>query len=208
MTMTHLILTRHGHVDWIAPERFRGRAELPLSELGQRQATALAARVARGCKPSAIYASPLSRCLHTAQAISQTTGAAVQTLSDLIDTDYGQWQGRTHQEVEESWPREFKSWFKHPDLTAIPDGETLAMVLVRSTSVLRKMLVEHPDDQVVLVGHDSINRVILLHALGLPLSHYWRIKQDPCCLNEIQIDGDGCRILRINETYHLVDANT
>jgi probable phosphoglycerate mutase len=160
--MTHIFLTRHGHVDWIAPERFRGRAELPLSELGKKQAAALASRIARTARPSAIYASPLSRCQHTAQAISQMTGARVQTLSDLIDTDYGQWQGRTHQEVKKSWPQEFKNWFEHPDLTALPDGETLAAVLVRSTAILRRMLAEHPDDPVVLVGHDSINRVILL----------------------------------------------
>ncbi|CUJ03251.1 Phosphoglyceromutase [Achromobacter xylosoxidans] len=206
--MTQIILTRHGHVDWIAPERFRGRAELSLSELGKRQATALGARIARSWKPCAIYASPLLRCVHTAQAIAQTTGASVQTLSDLLDTDYGQWQGRTHQEVEAHWPQEFKSWFENPDLTAFPDGETLAAVLVRSTSVLRKMLAEHPDDVVVLVGHDSINRVILLHALGLPLSHYWRIKQDPCCVNEIRIESGKSTLNRINETFHLIDAGT
>ena len=50
--MTNVILTRHGHVDWIAPERFRGRAELPLSELGKRQAEALGRRVAEGWKPT------------------------------------------------------------------------------------------------------------------------------------------------------------
>ncbi|CAB3853332.1 histidine phosphatase family protein [Achromobacter denitrificans] len=206
--MTHIILTRHGHVDWIAPERFRGRAELPLSGLGKKQAAALGGRMARTAKPSAIYASPLSRCMDTAQAISRTTGAAVHTLPDLVDTDYGQWQGRTHEEVKERWPQAFKSWFEHPDLTAIPDGETLPAVLARATSVLRKMLSEHPNDQVVLVGHDSINRVMLLHALGLPLSHYWRVRQDPCCVNEVQIGSDGCTILRINETYHLVDVES
>lgn len=205
--MTHIILTRHGHVDGIAPERFRGRAELPLSELGKRQALALASRIARMAKPSAIYASPLSRCQHTALAISQATGIRIQTLPDLIDTDYGQWQGRTHIEVESGWPQEFDSWFAHPDLTAIPGGETLAAVLVRSTAVMRKMLADHRDDAVVLVGHDSINRVILLHALGLPLSHYWQIKQDPCCVNEFRMDPDGCTILRINETYHLIDVD-
>lgn len=203
--MTHIILTRHGHVDWIAPERFRGRAELPLSDLGQRQAAALGERIARSWTPSAIYASPLSRCQHTAQAIAKAAGGAVQTLPDLIDTDYGQWQGLTHQEVEKRWPQAFKRWFEHPDMTAIPSGETLAMVLVRSTAVLRKMLDEHPDGQVVLVGHDSINRVILLHALGLPLSQYWRIRQDPCCVNELHLDAQGCSLSRLNETHHLID---
>ncbi len=58
----------------------------------------------------------------------------------------------------------------------------------------------------VLVGHDSINRVILTHTLGLSLSRYWRIKQEPCCINEISIDGETFTIQRINESHHLIDV--
>lgn len=200
--MTKIILTRHGHVDWIAPERFRGRAELPLSELGKRQAEALGRRVAEGWKPDAIYASPLSRCVHTGEAIGRATGSKVHVLEDLADTDYGQWQGLTHEEVRTRWPDESRLWFEAPDLAVIPGGETLAGVLVRSINVLQIVLRKHRDQTVVLVGHDSINRVLLLHSLGLPLSRYWRIKQDPCCLNEIEVQHTVFTIHRVNESHH------
>ena len=60
-----------------------------------------------------------------------------------------------------------------------------------------------PTETMVLVGHDSVNRALLLQFLDLPLSSYWRIAQSPCCINEINIaDGKAC-VLRLNETHHV-----
>ncbi|AXX40234.1 histidine phosphatase family protein [Acinetobacter baumannii] len=64
---------------------------------------------------------------------------------------------------------------------------------------------KHRDQTIVLVGHDSINRVLLTHMLGLSLSKYWRIKQEPCCINEIVIDGETFTVHRINDNSHLND---
>ena len=86
---------------------------------------------------------------------------------------------------------------------AIPGGETLQQVLTRAVSALRDVIGRHPGDTVVLVGHDSVNRVMLLHALELPLSRYWRLGQDPCAINEIEFSADGYTVLAINETYQL-----
>lgn len=201
--MTRIILTRHGHVDWIAPERFRGRAELPLSALGQRQVQALARRIAESWPVAAIYHSSLSRCVDTAAAISLSTGATAQALDGLVDIDYGQWQGMTHEEVAQRWPDEHRLWRAAPDLASIPGGESLADVLARGTRLLREVIARHAGQTLVLVGHDSINRVLLLQCLGLPLSAYWRLKQDPCCVNEILVEDAGFTLQRLNETYHL-----
>jgi broad specificity phosphatase PhoE len=54
-----------------------------------------------------------------------------------------------------------------------------------------------------LVGHDTVNRAILLHALGLPLSGYRRLGQGPCAINELDFSGDGFVVLSMNETSHL-----
>jgi len=72
--------------------------------------------------------------------------------------------------------------------------------------VLRDVVDGHPSDTLVLVAHDSVNRVILLHALGLPLSRYWRLGQHPCAINEIDFLGDGSVVLSMNETGHLKQA--
>lgn len=201
--MTRILLVRHGHVDWIAPERFRGRAELPLSKQGQQQARALARRIADTWKVEAIYTSPLSRCIDTGAAIAHSSGAPAQVLEDLADIDYGLWQGLTHDEARQRWPQEHRAWQEAPDLAAIPGGESLAEVLVRGTKVLRHVLQYSAGKTLVLVGHDSINRVLLLQALGLPLSRYWNLKQEPCCLNEIVVEETVFTLHRMNEGCHL-----
>jgi broad specificity phosphatase PhoE len=68
---------------------------------------------------------------------------------------------------------------------------------------MRLVLARHPDDTIVLVGHDSVNRALLMQLLDLPLSAYWRIAQSPCCLNEIDITGGKISVQHVNETAHL-----
>jgi broad specificity phosphatase PhoE len=65
------------------------------------------------------------------------------------------------------------------------------------------VLSRHPEDAIVLVGHDSVNRALLLQFLGLSLSSYWCIEQSPCCVNEIEIANGQNRVLRLNETHHV-----
>lgn len=204
--MTRIILVRHGHVDWIAPERFRGRAELSLSPLGEKQAQALGKRIAHSWRAEAIYTSPQSRAVQTGQAISLALGVPAQALDDLADIDYGQWQGLTHDEAGLRWPQQLHHWLKHPDLAVIPGGETLADVLVRALRVLHRALRGNQGETLVLVGHDSINRVLLLQALGLPLARYWRIKQEPCCINELTVSDGEFSIVRLNESCPVTAA--
>ncbi|MGE0107010.1 MAG: histidine phosphatase family protein, partial [Thiomonas sp.] len=74
----------------------------------------------------------------------------------------------------------------------------------RTADGLRALLSRHAEHTVVLVGHDSVNRALLLHALDLPLSGYWRITQKPCCLNLFSVDAQGKVALQlVNDTTHL-----
>jgi broad specificity phosphatase PhoE len=203
MVMTKIILVRHGHVDWIAPERFRGRAELDLSDLGRRQAQALANYTANTWRLDAIYTSPLGRCRDTSAAIAAPFRLEPQVADGLCDIDYGQWQGMTREQATERWPHETELWFRAPHLAAIPGGETLPALLSRAVAALREILRAHPSGTVVLVGHESVNRVLLAFALELPLSRYWHLRQEPCCINELFFEGDSFVIGSINETQHL-----
>jgi broad specificity phosphatase PhoE len=201
--MTKIILTRHGHVEGITPERFRGRLDLPLTALGQQQIAATGRRINATWKIGAIYTSPMSRCVITGEAIARPSGLTVKPLAGLNDIDYGAWQGLTHDEAKTRWPVEFATWFRAPHLAQPPGGETLQDVLARAAAVLRIVTGDHPDDTVVLVGHDSVNRVILLHVLQLPLSRYWLFKQEPCTINELDLIDGAFSVRTINETYHL-----
>jgi broad specificity phosphatase PhoE len=205
--MTKIVLTRHGHVEGIKPQRFRGRAELPLTARGIAQAKTVAKRIAAGWNPVIIYTSPMGRCVATAEFIAQCCKVPVERLDELNDLDYGAWQGRSHEEVRKARPKLLSAWYETPHLVRFPgDGDSLQDLVARTADALRLILDRHPDETVVAVGHDSVNRALLMQLIDQPLSSYWRITQTPCCLNEIEIVDGKVRVLRINETRHLAEA--
>jgi phosphoserine phosphatase len=171
--------------------------------LGRRQAAATAARIARSWRFSKVYCSPLGRCRETARAIAETSGMEPVVLDGLNDLDYGAWQWKTFDEVRAASPDLFHRWFAAPDQVRFPGGESLQHLALRTADVFREMTERHPAETVVMVGHDSVNRAILMQVLAQPLLAYWRIAQSPCGLSEIEIGDDRVRALRVNETAHL-----
>ncbi len=201
--MTKLILIRHGHVEGIKPERLRGRRNLPLTARGQAEAEAVARRVAQSWRPTQVYTSPLARCVSTGAAIARACGAPATALAMLNDIHYGSWEFASHEDLQRSDPTLFSAWFATPELVRFPDGESLQDVAARTADFLRFVIARHADATVVAVGHDSVNRILLLQLLNVPLSCYWRLAQEPCCINEIDIARDRILVRRINETCHL-----
>ena len=201
--MTKIILTRHGHVEGIKPERFRGREPLQLTARGMAEAAALAQRVAARWRPSQIYTSPMGRCIATAAAIAQAIGTPSKTCEDLNDIDYGAWQFKTLAQAKAQDAALFAAWYANPPLVRFPNGESLQDLAARTANALRIVLARHPNETIVLVGHDSVNRALLLELLELPLSAYWRLAQEPCCINEIDVNEAAVRVRSINGTQHL-----
>jgi phosphoserine phosphatase len=201
---TRIILVRHGHVEGISPERFRGRRDVELSELGVRQAQATAQRIAEQWQPLTVYSSPLQRCVQTAAPIAAACNISSTVLSDLDDVHYGDWEWCTHEAVRARWPALYERWLKAPHLVRFPNGESLQEVAARVSNVLRLALERHLGQTVVVVGHSIGNRALLLQTLDQPLSAYWRLGQDPCALNEIEILEHSTTVHRLNETHHLL----
>lgn len=199
--MTRIVLVRHGHVEGIAPQRFRGRRDVDLSALGVRQARVTAQRIAQQWRPAAVYTSPLRRCLQTAAEIGSACGLTCAALDDLNDVHFGDWEWRTYDEVRDQSPDLFERWLDAPELVRFPQGESLQEVAARMANVVRLTCERHPQETVVVVGHNACNRVLLLQALGRRLSAYWRVDQDPCAVSEIVISGTVMTVQRMNETY-------
>jgi phosphoserine phosphatase len=204
--MVRLILVRHGHVEGIHPPRFRGRRDLDLSEHGTHQAERTAERIARSWRPTVIYTSPLRRCIQTGAAIARGTGARAEVLDDLNDLHYGDWEWRTHAEVQAEWPEVYERWRAAPHLVRFPNGESLHDLAARVSNVIRLILSYDADETVVVVGHDSGNRALLLQLLESPISSYWRITQDPCGVSEAEVHTRHATVRRINETGHLDES--
>jgi probable phosphoglycerate mutase len=204
--MTKVLLIRHGHVEGIEPQQFRGRADLPLTRRGQIEAQAVARRIASEWSATALYTSPMQRCIATGAAIGQACGLEPRILDDLNDIHYGAWQYKTYEDMKDADPRLFAAWLATPHLVRFPEGDSLQDLLARTADALRYVLEMHADETVVLVAHDSTNRALLLQLVDQPLSAYWRLAQEPCCINEIEIARGQMRILRVNDTAHVTNV--
>jgi len=201
--MTCIILIRHGQTEWNRIERFRGRADVPLNESGLAQAEATGERVAKTWQPTAIYTSPLSRSVKTAQAIAKHFNLPAQIHLDLADIDYGEWQGLTPDEARQRWPEQAENWYHHPERARIPGGETLADLRRRAMKTVQELADKHVGETIVLVGHTVINRVILLGVLGLGNKRFWHLRQDTCAINVIEVEKGDFTLVSLNDICHL-----
>lgn len=206
--MTTLLLIRHGEVPGISPPTFRGRQELELTDRGRAQAQRTAERVhADRPEIAAIYCSPRHRTVATAQAIAAPHGLKPKAMPDLDDMDYGTWQGLSHDEAQQRWPDQWALWTSAPESLAFPKGETLADLAARVCRGLHNVLEASRERSgpVIIVAHDSVNRVLLMQFMGMPLRFYRAIAQDPCCINVIDEPGPAAHVRLINSTEHLRD---
>ncbi len=202
-----IILVRHGQTEWNRVERFRGRADIPLNETGLMQAEATGNRVAEEWKPTAIYSSPLSRSVRTAESIAKHFSLPVQIYQGLADIDYGQWQGLTPEEARERWPELVVAWYHKPQTVRIPGGESLEDLRARGMAAVKELSEKYAGSAIVLVGHTVINRIILLGILGLGNDRFWHIHQEPCAINVFESEEDDYTLILLNETCHLRSLN-
>jgi broad specificity phosphatase PhoE len=203
MTATRLILVRHGETEWNRVERFRGRADVPLNATGLAQAEATARRIAHTWQPAAVVASPLGRAVQTGEAIARACDLAVEPIPDLIDIDYGQWQGLASEQVRIRWPELLERWYTTPHTVEFPGGETLSQLKTRAMGVVSTLIGRFRGQTFVLVGHTVLNRVLLLAMLGLGNDRFWHLRQGTCAINVIEAESGDFTMVALNDTAHL-----
>ena len=204
--MTRLVVVRHGRTEWNRVERFRGRADIQLDEVGIRQAEAAAARIAEW-QVSAIYSSPLNRALSTAEILARPFSLEVKLLPGIIDIDYGEWQGLSTEEATAKYGDLYSTWLNSPHQVKFPAGESLAEVRERAASAVGDLIAQHPKETIVLVSHKVVCQILILSLLGLDSSHFWEITQDVCAVNLFEVRGGVPSPLSLNDTCHLKSLN-
>jgi len=204
--LTRLIVVRHGRTEWNRVERFRGRADIELDEIGIKQAEAAATRIA-DWQVSAVYSSPLRRALTTAKVLARPFSLEVKSLPGIIDIDYGEWQGLSLEETAAKNVSLYSMWLNSPHEVKFPGGECLTEVRERAASTVNGLVAQHPKETVVLVSHKVVCQILILSLLGLDNSHFWEITQDVCAVNLFEVRGDVPSALFLNDTCHLKGVN-
>lgn len=203
--MMRLFLVRHGQTIWTSIGRFQGQTDVPLTELGRRQAEALARYFS--AKPlHAIYSSDLQRARDTALPIASALTLDLVFDRRLRESSFGEWEGLTHTQMREGWPRQFAAWQADPLNQAPPSGETLAQLTARVATLYGEALARHANENVVFVSHGGTLRALLCHVLELPTQVYWRISLESASVSELRIYDDLRVTINLLNDRHMLDG--
>ncbi|NJC69622.1 bifunctional RNase H/acid phosphatase [Planosporangium thailandense] len=198
---TRMILVRHGETEYTVRRLYSGRGDAALTPRGLAQARAAATRVGA---VAAVVTSPLSRCVRTAEMIAQAAGGVpVRIDDDLVECDFGKWEGLSFAQVEERWPDEMRSWLASPAV-APPAGESFDEVAARVSRTVQRVRAAYPGERVAVVSHVSPIKLILRDALAAGPEFLHRCYLDPAGISMVDFWPDGGIAVRaVNETAHL-----
>ncbi len=205
-TPTTTVLLRHGQTAHTVEKRFSGFGghDPELSEEGERQAAAVAARLATAGGVDAILASPLRRTRQTADAVAGALGLTVREVDGFRECAFGEWEGRTFEEVRTRWPAELDRWLGDPSV-APPGGESFTDVRRRVLRARDQVLARHPRQVVLVVTHVTPIKVLVTDALGAPVGAVHRMELTPATLTDVQwFEGGQTSLRRFNDAAHLL----
>jgi len=177
--------------------RFIGHLDVPLSPLGERQLTALAARLAP-VKLDAVYASDLARTRRSAEILAAPHGLAPVALPELREFAMGRWEGLTAEEIRALDEGAFAAWMGDVAGYQFPGGESLAQLGARAWPAFARITAAHAGGAVAIVAHGGTNRMILCRALALGPHRLLAVGQDYASLSVLEGTAAGWSLRLLN----------
>ncbi len=201
---TRLLLLRHGQTELSAQRRYSGcGADPELTAVGERQATAAAARLSMMDDIRAVVCSPLRRARRTAEVVAGAVGTEVSVHDGLIEADFGAWEGLTFAQARERDPDLHARWLADTAV-APPGGESMEAVHHRVRRVRDELLAAYGGATLVLVSHVTPIKSLLRMALAVGPSLLHRLHLDVASLSIAEFYPDGPASVRlVNDTSYL-----
>ena len=205
-----LVMLRHGQTEFNAGSRMQGQLDTDLSDLGRAQAVA-AAEVLAKRQPLTIVSSDLRRAHETALTLSEHSGQPVRIDTRLRETHLGDWQGRTHSEIDAMSPGARIAW--RDDARWAPHGgESRIDVTDRSLPLVAELVAaepewgaDEPDRPVVLVAHGGLIAALTAALLDLPVDS-WPVLGGMGNASWAQLSGHGPVDARLSELRWRLDV--
>jgi broad specificity phosphatase PhoE len=204
--LPRLFAVRHGITDWNALGRIQGHSQSELTDTGRKQAEATSDRLAAE-RIDAIYSSDLDRAMDTARAIARPHGLSVHADARLREAAYGEWEGRTMDELRMLYPETVTQWLTEPVAVAPTGGESLEQVASRVESLLEELRDRPAEEQIVVVGHGGSIRALVCLALNLPQGYSRRVRVDTASLSVVDLKPARAVVMALNDRHHLTDVD-
>ena len=196
--VSRLYMVRHGQVVGYDGFPVFGHTDVEMTDVGIIQMEHLAERL-RLVNISAIYSSDLERSSRGARIIARHHDVPLHALPELREMHFGDWEGLSLTEIRERFPDELEK--RKTDLVNYQnpgEGESVGSLSERVMNCFERILEDQVGNDILLVGHGAVNRVILCHALDLDLGRMFKIHQDYGCLNIIDYFPDSTLVRMMN----------
>ena len=159
-----LYIIRHGQTDWNIAKKIQGRQDIPLNERGHFQAQCLG-KAMENRPITAVFSSPQIRAMETAIAVASPAGVPVIPVRDLMEINYGVWEGKTEEELLRDDSALYEAWWSHPAETAPPEGESINQVNERCRQAWKEIKPQLTGDAAI-VAHGGLLAHFMEQLLG------------------------------------------
>ncbi|WP_016949967.1 histidine phosphatase family protein [Anabaena sp. PCC 7108] len=218
--MTRVIIVRHGQSTYNTEKRIQGRTDASrLTEKGRNDANQ-AGKALSKISFQAIYCSPLNRAKTTAEIIHSELveqSAQIQVSEELLEVDLPLWAEMLSSDVKEKFPEDYSIWKKRPhelrmvvnDAQGSREHFPVLALYEQAQQFWQEILSRHQGENILIVGHNGINRALISTALGIPPSGYHGIQQSNCGISVLNFSGglgEPVQLESMNQTQHLGDT--
>jgi len=193
---TRVYLMRHGEVMNNGERRYNGHIDIDITQKGVDQMHRLAGLL-EGKEITAVYSSDLIRSVRGAEIISNRVGISYTPFPELRERSLGDWEGMTAEEIKACFPEQYAAWRKDLLNYRPPGGECLVDVSERILPVIKRLVASHREQEIAMLLHGGVNRVILADALGMEPLNLFRIDQAFGALNIIDFFDDGMAVVKL-----------
>jgi alpha-ribazole phosphatase len=200
--MAKLLLIRHGTTKLHANDRFWGKTDVALSDIGIKQAEQLRTRLA-GEEISVYFSSTLSRARVTAEIIAGKNKAKIIACDELCECNFGFIEGLTFKEIERLYPGLAKELAERKAVT-FPGGESLEHLNERVKTFLKRLENLKPRDTAVVVSHGGPIRLLICNLLGIDIVHWQQIRIDRASLSIVETYPETAILNLLNDVSHFI----
>ncbi|HEY9664692.1 MAG TPA: histidine phosphatase family protein [Allocoleopsis sp.] len=166
-----LYFLRHGETIYSRSGGYCGELDPELTENGSRMAQAFAQTYSK-LSWQAVYVSPMKRTIATAKPLCDAVGIEMQLRDGLKEIRYGEWEGKTNEEIKEHYNEDYVRWLTEPAWNPPTGGETAVEIASRASLVIAEIQAKYTEGNVLVVSHKATIRIILCTLLGIDLGRY------------------------------------
>ncbi len=194
-----LYFMRHGETEYSQSGGFCGSLDPDLTDEGLQMAIAFGKAYSK-LDWTAAYVSPMKRTIATAKPLCDAIGIEMQLRDGLREIEYGEWEGRTQDDVQKNDLGRYTHWITEPSWNSPPNGETAVQIASRSQSVITEITQKYSQGNILVVSHKATIRIMLCGLLGIDLGRYRdRIDMPAASISVVAFGKYGPKLQRLGD---------